>query len=75
MKDGQQLCECAYCGKIGTVYVRASLVEPKLGVEGFVCLGGPLLPSSRLRALCAGCVRGANAAFARRAGLAPGSVA
>jgi hypothetical protein len=72
--DGQQLCECAYCNKVGTVHVRR---DPEIAgeVSGFVCLGGACLPSGRLRALCSACTRGAVAAFARRADRAPGVVA
>lgn len=72
--DGQQLCECAYCEKVGTIHVRRDPARAS-EVEGFVALGGKCLPSGRLRALCAACVRGAVAAFARRADRAPGVVA
>lgn len=61
MTDGQQICECAYCNRVGTVGVRGEIPD----VEGFVCLGGMLLPSGRLRAICAKCTRTAVAAFAR----------
>jgi hypothetical protein len=68
--DGQQMCECAYCNRVGTVYVRSSLAEDGT-VTGFVCLGGMTLPSGRLRALCDRCTRSANAAFSRRAKIGP----
>lgn len=63
---GQQTCECAYCHAVGTVHVRPQYDERE-GVSGYVCLGGSLMPSGRLRALCAKCTRGAVAAFARGA--------
>lgn len=65
MTDGQQVCECAYCGRIGTAHVTRR--PDTRAVRGFVCLGGLLLPSGRLRALCAKCVEAGVAAFARRA--------
>lgn len=68
MTYGQQMCECAYCHKVGTVYVRCALGRE---VDGFVCLGGMLLPSGRLRALCADCTRKAVASFARAAARMP----
>jgi hypothetical protein len=66
-QNGDTIVECAQCARTGKNRVDAGLGE----VGGFVCLGGMLLPSGRIRAICAPCVRAAVSAFARGANLKP----
>jgi hypothetical protein len=66
MANGDTMVECAQCEKVGVN--RVDLSDGRRSrVGGFVCLGGRLTTSGRIRALCAECVTKANAAFARAA--------